>query len=239
MTSSGRALVFLSLHTLLALPPDTTGLVAPVPRALARRVAERFAEAWDLPTSSVRLTWGRGTAARPLSDDAAFRVLGRGTGGWYAVVFDPTERSALALQVRVGVVESTCVAARALSRGDTLGERDLRVERRVRWGAPESRALAAAERPSAGWEVRRAVAEGEVLEWPSVAPPPMVVAGQTVRLEWVREGVRVALTGIALNDARRGETVRARVPERPARLTATVTAPGVAELPASGTGVSR
>ncbi len=109
----------------------------------------------------------------------------------------------------------------------------------MRWGAPASRASSSAERPAPGWEVRRAVAEGDVLEWPSVAPPPMVVAGQSVRLEWVREGVRVALTAIALNDARRGETVRARVPERPARLMATVTAPGVAELPASGTGVSR
>ncbi len=225
----------LSLQTLLALPPDTTGLVAPVPRALARRVADRFAQAWDLPTTSVRLAWGRATATRTLAEDAPFRVLGRGSGGWFAVVFDPATPRALALQVRAGVVESTAVAARPVSRGTTITRADIRLEQRVRWGAPDPRADLA-ERASAGWEVRSAVAEGDPLVWPAVAPPPMVTAGQPVRLEWVREGVRVALVGIALNDARRGETVRARVPERPARLMATVTAPGVAVLPASGGG---
>jgi flagella basal body P-ring formation protein FlgA len=233
MTSSGSLAVLFSLQTLLASAADSLA-PAPLPRPLERRVAERFAEAWNVPPAAVRLAWGRSTAASRLDPTAPFRVLGRGAGGWYAVVFHPAERQALAVQVRAGLVETTCVAARPLARGARLAAADLREEPHVRWGPPGARSTAlGTERPGEGWEVRRPIATGDRLAWPAVAPPPMVVAGQPVRLEWEREGVRVAFVGVALNDARCGETVLARVPERPARLLATVTAPGVAQLPAA------
>ena len=237
MTSSGSALVLMTLHTLLTGGPDTLSRPAPVPRALALRVGERFAEAWGLPASRVRLSWGRATPGPALDDDTPFRVLGRGAGGWFAVVFEPSTPNATAIQVRAGVLETTRVASRALARGLRLAEGDIREERAVHWGPPAAAAPRRFGEPvAAGWITRRAVQSGEPLAWPAVAPPPMVVAGEPVRLEWLREGVRVTFTGIALHDAREGETVHARIAERPARLAARVTAPGVAELPASSTG---
>jgi flagella basal body P-ring formation protein FlgA len=99
----------------------------------------------------------------------------------------------------------------------------------VHWGipAPDSSLV-----PGVGWETRRIVRAGEVVASPAVSAPPLVLAGQPVRLEWERGGVQVSVVGIALNSARRGETVRARLEERPARLTGTVTAPGTAVLAA-------
>lgn len=232
MTSSGSVTVLLALQTLFGAGPDSLGSPPPhVPRALARRVAHQFADAWGRSPATVRLAWGRATTRVPLADDVEFRVLGRGTGGWFAVVFEPEGSRACAMQVRAGIVEATAVAARALPRGAVLAPGDLREERVVRWGAPTASATRATEPARSGWRTRRAVASGEALAWPAATPPPMVQAGQPLKLEWIRDGVRVELDGIALHDAREGETVRARVPERPARLIARVVAPGVAELP--------
>jgi flagella basal body P-ring formation protein FlgA len=198
----------------------------PVSRALSARVAARIADGWKVPREQVRLAWGRATN-RVDDEGASFRVLGRGEDGWFVVVFAPAESTATAVRVRAGVERSVLVASRPLAAGASLDEGDVRDEVRVHWGAPAS---APAIAPATGWEVRRPLREGDVLTALDVAAPALVLAGQPVRLEWERGGVQVSVMGIALNSARRGETVRARLEERPARLTATVTAPGTAVL---------
>lgn len=203
---------------------------AGVPRALAARVAQRFADEWKVPVEQVRLSWGVSTALAPGGEDAPFRVLGRGEDGWFVIALDPAGSHAAAVRVRAGVERPVLVATRALPPGVRLAGEDVREETRVRWGIPADDALTA---PGPGWEVRRALRSGEVLVPPAVAAPPLVVAGQPVRLQWSRGGVEVSVVGIALNNARQGETVRARLEERPARLTGTVTAAGTAAL-ASG-----
>jgi flagella basal body P-ring formation protein FlgA len=211
-----------------------TGRAGDVPfsRALVARVASRIAETWKVPVGQVRLAWGRAAGPATFADDVPFRILGRGEDGWLVIVFDPAETGATAVRVRAGVERAVMVATRSLPTGAKLSDGDLREETRVHWGIPPTDS---AVLPGVGWDVRRALAAGEVAEPPAVVAPPLVIAGQPVRLEWQRGGVQVSVVGIALNSARRGETVRARLEERPARLTGTVTAPGTAVLAAGET----
>jgi len=201
---------------------------APVPRALAARVAARIAEGWRVPVEQLQLDWGRVAGETP-DENAPFRVLGQGDDGWFVVVFSPTETRAVAVRVRAGIERAVPVATRPLPAGTTVGDGDVREEMRVHWGVPR---VQASDSTLVGWEVRRPLRAGEVVGAPAVAPPPLVLAGRPVRLEWERGGVLVSVEAIALNSARRGETVRARLEERPAHLTATVTAPGTAVLEA-------
>jgi flagella basal body P-ring formation protein FlgA len=205
----------------------TRAASAPVSRALEARVSERIADAWKVPAAALRLQWGRSSSGSSPAEHAPFRVMGRGEGGWFVVVFDPAETHATAIRVRAGVEQPVMVATRPLRGGSALETGDLREEVRVHWGAP---ALDSTLTPGPGWQVRRAIAAGEVVTAPAVAPPPMVVAGEPVQLEWRSGGVQVSVQGIALNSASRGQVVRARIEERPAQLSGTVTAPGRAVL---------
>ena len=208
-------------------PPRLTAASTALPPRLAARVAEAVARSWAVDTTGLVLSWGSGAPA-DLPDSTGFRLLGNGDGGWYAVTFEPPGRPAVAVRLRVGVTVPRLVAARALRPGMTLVAGDLRAEPHVAWGPP----LADLEpRPAAGWLVRRAVAAGEALVPPRVAPPPVVAAGQSVRVHWSAGNVSVALEGTALNDAVVGETVRVRTGRRTGVLTGTVVAPGEARMP--------
>lgn len=201
---------------------------ATVPRALAGRVTERIASAWRVPAASLRLEWGNRSSDVALSSGTPFQLLGRGTGGWFVVVFDPATTAASAVRLRAGVELPVAVAARPLVAGQMLAPADLREEVRVHWGAPI--ATAATVQPGPGWQVRRALAAGEVVTAPTATPPPDVLAGESVRFQWREGDVEVSVVGIALHAARRGERLRARLEERPTRLEGTVTAPGHAAL---------
>lgn len=208
-------------------PPRLTAASTALPPRLAARVAEAVARSWAADTTGLVLSWGSGAPA-DLPDSTGFRLLGNGDGGWYAVTFEPPGRPAVAVRLRVGVTVPRLVAARALRPGMTLVAGDLRAEPHVAWGPP----LADLEpRPAAGWLVRRAIAAGEALVPPRVAPPPVVAAGQSVRVHWSAGNVSVALEGTALNDAVVGETVRVRTGRRTGVLTGTVVAPGEARMP--------
>jgi flagella basal body P-ring formation protein FlgA len=225
MRSSASALL---LAALLAAPSVGRAAASPpdgaiLPPALAARVAACVAERWDVPADAVRLACGRGTVAA--TAESPLRLAGRGTDGWFTLVLDPGA-SATALRLRAGVERTVWVAARPLAAGQRLEAADLRAEPRVRWGPPAPDG----EAPGPGWEVRRALAPGEPLARPAVAPPPLVASGEPVRLVWERAGVQVAVAGVALNSARRGESVRVRVEGHPERLTGIAIAPGIATL---------
>jgi flagella basal body P-ring formation protein FlgA len=211
------------LATAPATPPDGA---PPVPPAVAERVAERIAGEWRVPAAALQLDWGRASGRQPESD-ASFRLVGKGADGWFVAVFDPPTSRALSVRVRAGVDDTVMVAARPLAAGTRLGPDDARPEPRLRWGPP---ADDAAPVPGPGWEVRRPLASGEPLVWPAVVPPQVISPGEPVRLLWVHGGVSVTLTGVALNAARQGETVRVRVEGRRNRLVGIATGPGMATL---------
>jgi flagella basal body P-ring formation protein FlgA len=220
---------FASLLVLLQLGVFASPVVT-VPDPVAARVSTWLAHEWGVPERAVHLEWGRLSVALP-GGDLPFRVTGRGVSGWLVVVFDPSSRDAVAVCLRAGVEDTVLVAARPLATGTLLTAADLQPEPRVCWGPP---ALSSEPRPGPGWEVRRALAAGEVLSRPAVAPPLLVAAGGPVRLVWAEGAVQVSVAGIALNRARQGERVRARVEGRSDRLVGTATATGTVVISSGG-----
>jgi flagella basal body P-ring formation protein FlgA len=212
------------LLLLLAVAPGSGP--AAVPPALAGRVAARIAAVWSVPPAALCLSWG---ALPALAADDSVQVNGSGADGWFIVELGAGAR---AVRVRAGFADTVAVAARPLGAGARLAAGDVVAAPHVTWGPP----VPPRERPGEGWEVRRTIAAGEMLIRPAVLPPPLVVAGEPVRLMWQQGGVSVVMEGIALNGARRDEVVRARIEGRSARLAGRAIAPGVVEL---GTGGDR
>jgi flagella basal body P-ring formation protein FlgA len=202
---------------------------AAVPPALAAAVAAAIASQWDVEPARLVLEWGAAFAAESLGVGAEtpFRLLGGSREGWFAVVFERRERPPVATRVRAGVVESLDVARRPLTAGSRISPADVRREARVAWGPPSARQEPGVE---AGWIVRRAVAEGTVVEPPMASPPSIVAAGSSVRLIWTRGAVSVAVDATALHDAALGAPILVRVPGRRGQLRGTVAGPGLVSM---------
>ena len=211
-----------------ATPAETVAASAPAPAAAwTARVATEIAARWNVPVPALRLAWGRLPAGGLPAEVARFRLLG-GVDGWFVLSAEAGAGELAVTRVRAGIDDTVCVAMRELARGQRLTAEDLRLEPRVRWGAPRANTTAA--RPAAGWELRRAVAAGTVIEAPTALPPAMVNAGDRIELGWTRGDVVLRLSGVALHGARMGEPVRVKVDGRPRPLTAIVDAPGHARL---------
>jgi len=221
----------LSLSSLLSFAPGLRAQAprlqagADVPARLASRVATAVARAWGVDTAGLVLSWGTGTAS-DIPDSSAFRVMGRGDDGWFVVSFEPPGRPARAIRLRAGMSTLTAVATRVLRPGTRLAATDIRMDTTLVWGPPTE-----SETPAEGWLVKRVVSAGDPLDGFRVEPPPVVTAGQPVRVLWQRGNVTVALEGTALNDAGIGGRVRITTEQRPGVVTGTVTAPGQARMP--------
>jgi flagella basal body P-ring formation protein FlgA len=119
------------------------------------------------------------------------------------------------------------VATRALVRGDTLRADDIAIVDTMRHGRlPYG---VDTTMPRAGWLVQRAIAAGEWLRAPGVAPQPAVTAGRPVTAIWSDGAVRVSVSAVALSSAPIGAAVTVRV-GRNRRLDAVVVAPDSVRL---------
>lgn len=199
-----------------------TELGGQAPEALQNRVREELSRRWEVPAERVVLDWGavhwRGDSLPPL------RLVGSGRGGWFVVVLDDSV-SPSAVQVRAGLLDTVAVASRALAPGDTIGAGDYEFRTEVRWGAPAVR-----QRATSGWIVRRHLAAGDLLDEPSIAPPPVIGKGEPVRIVWQHGPVEVWIEGTAMNAAALHQPVRVRIPERNLQIVALAAAPGRATL---------
>jgi flagella basal body P-ring formation protein FlgA len=210
-----------------ALVAQATEQPAEVSAVLAERVAWSIAEVWRTEPALMELRWGLLNTDQPLPDDVALRLIGRGTDGWFAVVFERSDQSVVAARVRAGVADTVIVAARPLQAGTSLTAGDFERTVRTRWAPPRSGEI---EFPDVGWEVRRAIAAGTELTAHAVSRPYVIAAGEPVRLVWRRGAVVVSVSGVALNAARIGDQVRARVAGRSGRMHGIASAPGTAGL---------
>lgn len=197
-----------------------------VPPGLQARVAATVARQWGVDTAGLVLSWGTGSLAG-VPDSSAFRLLGGGEGGWFALLVEPAGRAPSALRLRAGVAMSRQVAARAVATGQRLVAADIREQPGVRWGPPPA---AVALRVEAGWIARRRLVPGVALDAAHVGPAPVVTAGQPVRVQWNEGTVVVALEGVALHDAALGAPLRVRTLRQRGVVQATVTGPGEARM---------
>jgi flagella basal body P-ring formation protein FlgA len=199
--------------------------VAIVPPRLAASVASAIAAQWAADTSAIRLEWGVIPSAAELSDSTPFRLTGKGGDGWFVALFQPRNKSAVAVRVRAGVSDTIALAARPLPAGSALAAGDVRFATGVRWGTPIADFL-----PADGWVTRRALAAGDELTPATVMAPQLVKSGDAVRVEWQRGAVTVALDGIALASGALGETVSVRLAQRGGQRRGKVTASGSVRL---------
>src|SRR5438105_2246569 len=200
MASSAEWLLVLGL---LAVPPAAGGMAGatdPPPAVAAPRavpgdwstaIQTEVAKRWRVAADHVTLEWGRLPRTLPAADGTAITLEGSGGDGWFAAVLRPVNGEPFALRVRAGVPESVWVAARSLASGEWLASADLRAQTRVHWGAPGTPRPA----PEPGSQVRRAIAAGAIVAWPAVALPPVIRAGEPVRMEWKNGAVTVAVIG--------------------------------------------
>ncbi|MEO8633747.1 MAG: flagellar basal body P-ring formation chaperone FlgA [Gemmatimonadales bacterium] len=204
--------------------PDPVG---DVPVGFAARVAVEVARTWDVSAEDVVLTFGTGSLAG-VPDASPFRLLGAGENGWFALVVEPVGGRQIAVRLRAGRTTLRQVATRALRIGVRLVAGDIREESYRMWGPPPTDRVARAQE---GWVVRRTLGPGTPLDLAHVAPPPLVEAGQPVRIVWYEGSVSIALQGTAMNDAAMGESVRVRTGGRTGVIRGLVTASGEARMP--------
>ncbi len=185
-----------------------------------------MAKTWGVDTTGMVRPWGVGSLS-DVPDTSNFRLLGNGEGGWFAVMVEPPGQPVAAIRLRA---PGWCASAwwrRALRSGLRPVAGDIRREQHLRWGPPEMPDEGDVQE---GWVVRRPLSAGEELLRPRVEPPPVVLAGQPVRLLWQEGNVAVAIEGTALNDAALGAAVRIRTTRRQGIVQATATAPGEARM---------
>jgi flagella basal body P-ring formation protein FlgA len=212
--------------------PTAQGQSTAVPPLLEDRVLDRVAEVWDVAPESLQPQWGRIELDTPLREDIHFRLIGNGADGWFVVSFARGDGSTIAARVRVGIEDTVLVAARPLESGSELTHSDILREVRVTW--PRPRRLKTAK-PDVGWVVRRPIASGQELTFPAVSQPYVVSAGEPVQFTWSRGAVQITMTGIALNAARLGERVRARISGRSStHVNGIATGPGTAKFKGGG-----
>ena len=113
--------------------------------------------------------------------------------------------------VRPGTVRMTWPkATRALQRGEALQPGDYVLTDTVvvwQWKQPSTDTMTAV----AGWITRRAIAQGEFMHGPSIAPSNVIALGSTVKVLWQDGNVRLTLTGTATNNAVIGAPVGVRL----------------------------
>lgn len=229
-TSSASTCLFLMVAAGAGAAQESTAAVT-IPPGLERRVAERIAEVWDVPWESLRLQWGRLALQQPLNDTMPVRLIGRGADGWFAATITLGSGTTTAVRVRAGREDTVYVAARPLESGSELAPGDVEPKVRIVWRRPEAGETV---RPEMGWLVRRPIGAGQELRFPAVSRPYVISAGEPVQFTWRRGTVAVSMTGVALNAARIGDRVRARVSGRSTHVAGIATGPGTARLKGGG-----
>jgi flagellar basal body P-ring formation protein FlgA len=118
-------------------------------------------------------------------------------------------------------------AVHALPRGQTITPADfVLVDTVITWkwnSTPDT------VRAIAGWVTRRAIAAGEFLRAPGVAPASVITMGSVVKVLWQDGALRLTLTGTATNNAALGAPVGVRI-DRNRRLDGIAVGPNTVRL---------
>jgi flagellar basal body P-ring formation protein FlgA len=182
-------------------------------RATLDSLVMRVTAGWAVAPCAIRcVEWttmrGDSTALRAATAD----VSGSDRSGIYTITMRPARFAAPLLvgRLRIGHERADVVASHAILRGQPLASTDIELRRTIGWGAPAS-ARTASLSALLGTEARRLLREGESVRISDVTRPPVIRAGESVTAEVVRDGVRLALLGTALQNASLGGRVSIRL----------------------------
>lgn len=128
------------------------------------------------------------------------------------------------IPAEVHVKTDVLVAVRALPRGHTLADADVRTEKRLL--ERNSQAVLTSGSPVAGLMTRRPVSAGTVLSLPLFAAAAAVKKGEVVRLASGTGPIRITTTGKVLEDGRIGDQIAVENSSTGKKVRAWVTAAG-------------
>ena len=173
----------------------------------------RITHAWGrAPASGWRTEWSVVRGDSTLLDAGTAEISGSERSGIYTVTMRPARFAAPTLvgRLRVGYEREEVVAARAIARGTRLETADVSVRRALVWGAPIDSAPPLVS-STLGRAARRVIRAGEAISERDTEGAPVVFAGDSVTAEVIRDGVRLALAGTALQSAPLGARVSIRL----------------------------
>jgi flagella basal body P-ring formation protein FlgA len=202
---------------------------AVVPGFLQDEVQAQVATLWQVEAQRVVLEFGTAPDGWAPTRDAAVRLTGSGSGGYFVVRVAPPQGAESGVRVRAGVETPVVVAARPLPRGHEVQAEDMTVAAEVQWGPP----VVTVDGVVAGWRTQRILREGEPLRTPAVQPPDAVTSGQAVQVVWQRGRVGVRVSGKAAGSAPLGGEIYVRT-DSGQRLRGVVVAPGVVDVTSGG-----
>ncbi len=156
----------------------------------------RITHAWGSPPAGGwRTEWSVIRGDSTLLDASTAEITGSERSGIYTITMRPARFAAPTLvgRLRVGYEREVMVASRALV-----------------WGAPIDSAPPLIT-SALGRESRRMIREGESIRESDTESPPVVIAGDSVTAEVVRDGVRLVVPGFALQNASLGARVSIRL----------------------------
>ena len=177
--------------------------------SLVERVTDRWAVA-PCASDCVQWTVVHGDSASLQSNRA--ELTGSDRSGIYTVTMRarPFGAPTLVGRLRVGHEAQSIVARRQIARGEILDTGSIGARRIVVWGAP-SDTTAADLRHLLGAETRRVLLRGMPVRQADVMAAPVILAGDTITAEVIRDGVRLVLSGTALQNASLGARVAIRL----------------------------
>jgi len=191
-------------------------LAAPVQaqrNATIDSLVARITHSWgNAPVGGWRAEWSvvRGDSTQLDAGRAEFS--GSDRSGMYTITMRRERFGAPTLigRLRVGHERTDVVASHAIARGQTLAASDLTVQRALVWGAPTD-SVAPLLSATLGRTSRRVIRVGETIRDVDTESPPVIIAGDSVTAEVVRDGVRLVVTGFALQNASLGERLSIRL----------------------------
>lgn len=198
-----------------------------VPATVESQIKEMIGRRWRVPLGDVHLRWGAAPEGYEVNANAHFRLVGEGSDGWFAVIFRNPGTPGAAIRLRAGVNYRMPVAARRLFAGRVVGDEDI-VFQRVTYCGPPAPGMRRVVEP--GWRVMKDIDPGAQLSPPIVLPQRVITSGDTVRLQWKRGVITVALQGIAVHDAAMGERITVSLRGGRGESSGIVTGPGKAAL---------
>jgi flagella basal body P-ring formation protein FlgA len=202
-------------------PGQTLALDPAFVVAVARKSGVALAIPLDAPLWVTRSAERTSAAAAPRAPSAPMAPVAR-TALIAAAAGDRTDLVGTDL-----AGAEVLVLVRDLKRGEVLRREDLA------YGAPPAgrmlRSPASLE-AAIGLAVRRNLMAGAALESHDLETPDLVRKGEAVTILYATPGMRLAVAGLAQNDAGMGETVRVLNQQSRRSLDAVVTGPGEANL---------